>query len=456
MIIFLQFTLTDIRLFNEASTEVLDKPGWPLPNLSQFVRGTGKIRPRRKKGLKSWVHEGYLCEIRRGIGCPNITVRSGMQLKNVYRNFYSGEELVLNRYEFVFRTNLGKKTISRHDINETVSNILDSQVKIRIGENRYSPQLLSLAKWLKKFHRTNTTFKSKLSDTGTENSIMDCEPQIYLLLDDEEKLEKSGLEMDEIRHEEDGYLLFSEWHNYREKTFKLWVHERMEGSEQVVHRNLRITIQRIFSEQCCLKNVLHSISKGKISTIKGNLQSEKLQNYFNTAIRTYLRDEKKLISDNGMIDFADHFSKLFGNFQPGDLELLRQKIMNSEFRPAVEQKTEIFMSKYSMPNAQIGAVGDNAIANNPIFNQQSSTLPENTDYTILADELRKLREFLTSEAKTEEEVTAVKNIALAQAAAEEKNGSNLIKYLNVAGKFAIDTVQKLGVTVLAAFIKDNM
>jgi len=453
MVIFLQFTLTDIRSLSQGISEVLNKPEWPLPMLSQFVRGTGRIRLRRKKGLRSWVHEGYLCEIKKGIGNPEIHNSTGIPIKNVYRNFYSGEEQILNRYEFVFRSDNKKDTLKIADIKSVLAKILDAEVKLRFGVQRITTPIASLGKNLKNFHRANTTFKARLSEEESINNIIPCTPQIYILLDEGEHFEETQSSLEKISQDADAYRLFTQSLDFKDRELRLWVHEQ-KTADMDIHRNLRISIQRIFSEHNCLKNVFAAISSNRIAIESHSPKSDKLQRYFNTAISSYLKAEKDLNSDSEMTGFSDKFSKLFDNFQPGELKVLREKIINSNLRPAIINKTENFMNN-TFNNTQIGIVGDGAKIDNLTFNQQSNTLPENTDYLALANELKKLTDYLSGEATTEAQKTEVATISNAQIAAAKNDGRGVVHYLKEGGKWAFDTAVKIGVTVAAAAIKEQ-
>lgn len=456
MLIFLQFTLTDIRGLNQNLDELLHKPAWPLPDPTQFVRGTGKIRPRRKKGLRSWVHEGYLCDVKKGISAPAIYPSAQIQLKNVYRNFYSGDEQVLNRYEFVFRTSKIQKKVTNQQIHQILESLAKTTLNIKIGGLQHSQSLFAISGNLKKFYRASSTFKAKQSTAQSLSDIKICIPQIYLLLDEGEQVDEQAISLDSISGPDKNYRLFTSWHEHAGQNFRIWLHERFNESVPEIHRQLRISTQRIFAEHCCLKHVFASMNSGKITTIRGTRQSDKLQRYFNTAISTFLKEEKRLQPSNDLTGLSDEFSKIFDNFQPGELELLRQKILASDFRPAILDKTKIIMSNYTFNNSQIGAAGDQASSNNAIFNQQTNSLPANTDYLTLANELKKLTDFLTAEAKTEEQQAAVTSITQAQLAAEQKDGNALLHYVKEGGKWVFDTAVKIGVPVLSAIVKEQI
>ena len=102
MVIFLQYSFTDLRAFVLNEKSQLRKPRWPNPNpFEEYVRGTGQIIPRSKFGLPDWIGEDRICKITRSISFSN----SGSQkfsFKNVGKHFFSGYQRVLSKYEFVF------------------------------------------------------------------------------------------------------------------------------------------------------------------------------------------------------------------------------------------------------------------------------------------------------------------------------------------------------------------
>ncbi len=111
--------------------------------------------------------------------------------------------------------------------------------------------------------------------------------------------------------------------------------------------------------------------------------------------------------------------------------------------------------QYNFDNSQAGAVGRNSSASGNTFNQQNN-LPANLDFTQLATELDQLKQALKQQAESPEEFSAIAEVASAEEAAKNKEGNKVVKHLKSAGKFALDTAQKIGVSLAAEVIQKQM
>ena len=105
---------------------------------------------------------------------------------------------------------------------------------------------------------------------------------------------------------------------------------------------------------------------------------------------------------------------------------------------------------------QAGAVGPNSSSSNDTFIQQNNSLPDNYDYEKLYNELLTLKTNLSKEATLPEHFQAVSEIARAEIAAKEKNGSSVLKHLKSAGSWVMDFASKVGASVVTDLIKSNL
>jgi hypothetical protein len=105
---------------------------------------------------------------------------------------------------------------------------------------------------------------------------------------------------------------------------------------------------------------------------------------------------------------------------------------------------------------QAGAVGPGSSATNNTFNQQINSLPENTDYNALSDQLALLKDHLRDNAKNPDHWAAVAAIAAAEEGAKEKDGSKVLKSLSTAGKWIFDVAKDIGVDIAAEVIKKSI
>lgn len=78
------------------------------------------------------------------------------------------------------------------------------------------------------------------------------------------------------------------------------------------------------------------------------------------------------------------------------------------------------------------------------------------DLLQLANELAKLREVMSQNAKTDDESIAVGAIAQAKKAAESENTTEVMHYLKLAGNWALDIATKIGVPIAIEALKQAM
>ncbi|AQG79219.1 hypothetical protein [Spirosoma montaniterrae] len=129
----------------------------------------------------------------------------------------------------------------------------------------------------------------------------------------------------------------------------------------------------------------------------------------------------------------------------------------------VEQIEQVFVTNHYHNNMgdqyhvnQAGAVGPNSSASGNTFNQMNNPLADNLNYEQLAEELSLLRQALLPNATSPEHYQAIGEVANAELAAKEKNGSKLIKHLTAAGKWVFDFATKVGTSVVTDLIKSQM
>ena len=102
---------------------------------------------------------------------------------------------------------------------------------------------------------------------------------------------------------------------------------------------------------------------------------------------------------------------------------------------------------------QAGAVGPNSHAHDLTFQQVWNEAGANLDLEVLASELAQLRQALRHSATSAEEDAATGEVALAEVAANQKDGPKALAHLKNAGKWALGVAEKIGVGVATAAIK---
>ena len=111
-------------------------------------------------------------------------------------------------------------------------------------------------------------------------------------------------------------------------------------------------------------------------------------------------------------------------------------------------------SKYKITGGNQGAVGDQATAHD--FTQVSNQTLGSIDMVTLASELSRLRAEGRKEATEPEHDIAISEIAKAEQAAKEGQGSTVMEHLKAAGKWGLDLATKLGTSVALEAIKKSM
>jgi len=105
---------------------------------------------------------------------------------------------------------------------------------------------------------------------------------------------------------------------------------------------------------------------------------------------------------------------------------------------------------------QAGAVGPNSIASNNNFNQVNYSLPNNTNYELLASELSTLKQALLSKASSSEDYIAISEVAKAEDATKNKDANKVVSALLSAGKWVFDVAKDIGTGLVVEILKQQM
>jgi hypothetical protein len=105
---------------------------------------------------------------------------------------------------------------------------------------------------------------------------------------------------------------------------------------------------------------------------------------------------------------------------------------------------------------QAGAVGPQSHAHDIHFNQIWNERADEVDLLKLAAELAALRTAMAGDVSSSERAIALGEVAQAEVAAGENDGPRTLKHLAAAGKWALETAEKIGVSLTAAVIKSNL
>ena len=100
-----------------------------------------------------------------------------------------------------------------------------------------------------------------------------------------------------------------------------------------------------------------------------------------------------------------------------------------------------------------GAVGPKSTAHHTTFIESYGTPLEGIDISTLAEQLRLLKQAMSSEAQDTDQFEAVAAVSAAEDAAKKRDGAAIVAKLKAAGSWAFETATKIGVSVAAEAIK---
>ncbi len=103
-----------------------------------------------------------------------------------------------------------------------------------------------------------------------------------------------------------------------------------------------------------------------------------------------------------------------------------------------------------------GTMGDGSQADNLTYNEIGHRIEQSVDMSQLARELSELRQAMSAEATNSAHFIAIGEVAKAEEAASAKDSSKVVESLKGAGKWALDTATKIGVSVASEAIKQSM
>ena len=113
----------------------------------------------------------------------------------------------------------------------------------------------------------------------------------------------------------------------------------------------------------------------------------------------------------------------------------------------MQDNDNVMGDKYSIHNSTIGAVGRGAVNYGNV-----NSVPENYNYPLIAEELKKLRVALYDQAVTSEQRLAVSDVMVAEVAASNQDGKTLTESLKKLGIWVFNVARDIGVNVVANMI----
>ncbi|MFX0546112.1 hypothetical protein ACEWPL_011250 [Roseovarius sp. S1116L3] len=245
--------------------------------------------------------------------------------------------------------------------------------------------------------------------------------------------------------------------------------EKKSRSEDQRSRQARMVLARLYCEFCLLQDSVFLLASNEAAEI-----SREKSDYFCGRISDSLSrlTGKKRLTALRDPEFYQVFTKVFldtfdvakvdelahGLEMHGARRNLRQALLNSHLwtRIANEAELELVLEKVMGNKYEnkgvVGAMGDNASANNSNFSQNIGVVFSDEEMAELVDELEALKVALLQDTSTGS-LSAAAAVSEAQESAKAKNSTKVAMALKNAGKWAFDVATKIGVTVAAAAIK---
>ena len=470
MIIILQYTLTDIRKFDDGF-KLLKLPQWPLPEVyKEFVRGNGQIVPSNHTTIsthlgKTSIAESFICKIKKGIKMSSVIHLPETNLKNKINHFFS-DGGVLSKYEFIFETSDRELHYNYRTIKRIINQILETDIQLRNKYFKYSPyKFKTVFKGLKELLLVSTTQKEYFHD-NYEDYIIKCTPQIFITLNKNESFSyKSKKEFPITIKDTYDSVLYGWWEKYNNHPYKFWVLKNCGPYKNISLNTLRTGILRIHSEKECINNVIQSLLLGRLKTPPNSEESDFLQAFLNEKIKDIGIDFKKISSLDSSDEKIENFIKeAFEEFNPGAISLLSTRMKQLKLRPQIENKiiqhvvknVSFIEKQIIMDNSQNVSFGDNANFQGNINQTNNSRNNPDFDFKSVYDNINLLIEKISLEKDSYEKGLALENLEAAKKSAVKQDSKGIVESFKKVGNWTVDFASKIGVNFITELIKQQV
>ncbi len=488
MFISFYFPVTDFRKVAPQLRRNIRGPKWhnqvPNQRIHEFQPNLGTIRARPKGGLRGWVQEGKICEVRKSIRLEDPTEIFEKKTEHQRRRF----SLLRFYYDadccgyFSISFSVPKKLLSRHDRDKMLSDLGGfisklSNISLVSKKLKLNAPIGAAQEALHSIY-TNGSFNLKRSGAlkkSVESPVYIGKPIIFI----------------ECSEEDWTSLIFSYvWPNItapKPVYFSLCDNEVQIGflKEDVLPFNIvfifykrnknefhvrtsRLLLSRLLCELHLVEKSVDYLNSTSACEID-DLGIDIIANRVNSALsRIYGR---KSLSFAKNPEFYENYTSIFKKTDyMSDLDAYAYALDILKARPnlrkafydsimwsrAAEEnhleivKEKIMGSKYEN-HGNVGAMGENASASSFQNNQAADQLKIEIT-PVLLSELASVRQALIADGSRDGAIAAG-SIAEAENAGEGKDHAGLMDALKSAGKWSLETATKIGATVAAAAIK---
>lgn len=468
MIIFLQYPITDIRLFQTTQTGALPRPLWPVPTaFKEFIHSVGQIQPRKRGGVSGWVGEHCIATANRAICSFSLRPYIYDSFKaEVFcaKRFFFFDGVVSGKFEAVF-VSQPRRLVGHPQCQDLLQSFLKAEILVReTGRSIKSTCIANAGPTLSKLYLRATTARS-FSGPVNENWILAGMPCVIIYHDINEKFRLPRQAQSFRPTKGRNTIVHHWWETHGNSGARVWA---MQGDSSTAARGeeraLRIALARLHTEYESLRAVLLAVARGEIEK-RENEDTDFLQQYINEATRRLFRAENRYAehiesSDKQPMSLA---RLAFEKTNPGIREGIILKLRAMGLRPSVLRKAERVVNNYFSrevimgdkytSHGQTGAMGPHSTGTVNIYEQQWQQVAKHIDLASAATELAELRAELRKRAKSPEEDNVVALIGTAEVEAKHGNGASMLEKLAGAGKWALDVAKEVGGKLVLELLK---
>ena len=465
----------DFRPLQADGPRLLEVPTWPAATAlssadSQvFQKNFGKVIPRPLKGLPGWIGESDICQFRKSAklkveGVHAKCVRKRLFFDGAYCGYVSflfslkGQkygEIDPSKAEKVSKLILNLEISSRH---------FPPHTTIKLGSSGpYLARAFAMG--------GSSITADEYERTAWEPATFSGDPIIFQ--------EGNKYSLDSLYRRWQAFINDKHWVFYKASKFNHnitchnFILPKETSSRDYYVRKSRIVLGRLYLEALFLRSAMNFISRNdlsEISTDQKNILSERLNECL---LRLYGR--KRPYSGMHTDDYDEirkTFVGLFDKSRLQDLErslrllgarrnlrwlLAQSDLFDDDMARQVILKFEGEMTKKETKiYGPVGIAGDGANATNFSVNQDNRRVVLGQDKEKLIQELNLLKLSMTEEIDKPESVEAIKNLNHATKAIEAEKESTAISHLKLAGMWALDKAEKIGVTIATAAIRHSL
>jgi hypothetical protein len=483
VLIHVEFPISDLRnVFG--NLKQLPNPSWPIPiPEEEFVRSFGTVRRRRRGGLSGWVGEGHYCDAKGALILERLNYENKSfpdplsDFRPAFRRLYA-DGLALAKIDVGLTGHIRR-------LNLDWTNVLDALEKIivRVSKSHGVTSIFESQAYLTKLYERSTSRISRGSPYTPSGCVHSEQPIVFIEVRAHERSFRVPSRATSFTFEGDetmgrtptwlpsgGYpQLWHWWTNCAGREVPVWCLQTVSNTGSVetaqFQRELRLILLRLHAERVILRRALKSFSAEPASHFASEEFSDRVQHFFNVAIRRTLRLEKHGKVLGVATNKAEFFAYTFlAAISPGELEGVEQKISSIRIRHHVKAKIvqyaksitinsqtisqEIIMGDKNINNGQAVNVGRSNTASG--FTQQQII---NADADKLSDELEQLIHHLKRTIDSAEQEVAVEQLERAREAVHKNQEGKVNAYLKSAGTWALKAAESLALPLLSEAIK---